>query len=83
MAQVMNNISILGSTGSIGTQTLDEINKKREDFRILGLTCNSNIKLLKAKWCSKKNANSKSDSHMNPRTYFRLFNLNKRLSETD
>jgi 1-deoxy-D-xylulose-5-phosphate reductoisomerase len=42
----MKNISILGSTGSIGTQTLDEINKKRENFRILGLTCNSNIKLL-------------------------------------
>ena len=42
----MNNISILGSTGSIGTQTLEEINKNRNKFNILGLTCNSNTELL-------------------------------------
>jgi len=41
----MKNISILGSTGSIGTQTL-EICKETNAYNILGLTCNKNTKLL-------------------------------------
>lgn len=39
-------ISILGSTGSIGTQTLDVIRKNQEMFEIEGITTNKNIALL-------------------------------------
>ena len=41
----MINISVLGSTGSIGTQTL-EIVRKQKDIKVLGLSCGSQIKLL-------------------------------------
>ena len=40
------NIAILGSTGSIGTQTLDVISNFPEEFRITYLTGNNNIPLL-------------------------------------
>lgn len=46
----MNNIktiSILGSTGSIGTQTLDIVRKFPKEFKVVALSCNSNIELLK------------------------------------
>ncbi|MDA2918161.1 1-deoxy-D-xylulose-5-phosphate reductoisomerase [Desulfobacterota bacterium AH_259_B03_O07] len=43
----MKNISILGSTGSVGQQTLDVISKFPEKFRILGLAAGRNISLLK------------------------------------
>ena len=43
----MKKLSILGSTGSIGTQTLDIIEKNPNEFRVVGLTVNSNIDLLK------------------------------------
>ena len=39
-------IVILGSTGSIGTQTLDVIRHYKDDFEVVGLACNSNILLL-------------------------------------
>ncbi len=39
-------ISILGSTGSIGTQTLDVVRKNPEIFKIEGITTNKNIELL-------------------------------------
>ncbi|WP_129597003.1 1-deoxy-D-xylulose-5-phosphate reductoisomerase [Anaerophilus nitritogenes] len=42
----MKNISILGSTGSIGTQTLDVVRNNKEKFNILGLSANTNIDLL-------------------------------------
>lgn len=41
----MKNVCILGSTGSIGTQTLDVISKL-DDFNIVGLSANTNIDLL-------------------------------------
>ena len=44
----MKNIIILGSTGSIGTQTLDVISKWVSDINIVGLTCGTNIKILAA-----------------------------------
>lgn len=44
----MKNISILGSTGSIGTQTLDVVREHKNDFIILGLSTNENIDLLEA-----------------------------------
>ena len=41
----MKNISILGSTGSIGTQTLDVV-RRSDNLRVLGITGNKNINLL-------------------------------------
>ena len=43
----MKNISILGSTGSIGTQTLDIIKNNPSEFKIVGLTTNTNVELFK------------------------------------
>ncbi len=42
----MRNISILGSTGSIGTQTLDVIRRHREEFNVVALSAGENIVLL-------------------------------------
>ena len=39
-------ISILGSTGSIGTQTLDIVAHNRDRFRVVGLAAGSNVTLL-------------------------------------
>ncbi len=41
----MKRISILGSTGSIGTQTLDVV-RMSSDMEVVGLTANGNIELL-------------------------------------
>ena len=41
----MKKISVLGSTGSIGTQTLD-VAEHSDNIKIVGLTAGSNIKLL-------------------------------------
>ena len=43
---MIKNISILGATGSIGTQTLDVIRKSPSDFRVIGLSTNTNIELI-------------------------------------
>ena len=43
----MKNIAILGSSGSIGTQALDLISKTKKEFKVCGLSVNSNIDLLK------------------------------------
>ncbi|MCH8556501.1 MAG: 1-deoxy-D-xylulose-5-phosphate reductoisomerase [Balneolia bacterium] len=40
------NVLLLGSTGSIGTQTLDIIRANPGKFRVTGITANSNVKLL-------------------------------------
>ncbi len=42
----MKRISILGSTGSIGTQTLDVVRKYPDRFRVTALSCAGNIGLL-------------------------------------
>ena len=42
----MKAITLLGSTGSIGTQTLDIVAQYPEQFRIVGLTAGRNVKLL-------------------------------------
>ena len=42
----MKHLSILGSTGSIGTQTLDIVRQFPEEFKIVGLTANQNSDLL-------------------------------------
>ncbi|MBS3097918.1 1-deoxy-D-xylulose-5-phosphate reductoisomerase [Candidatus Woesearchaeota archaeon] len=43
----MKTLSILGSTGSIGTQTLEIVRKFPNEFKITGLTTNKHIELLK------------------------------------
>ena len=43
----MKKITILGSTGSIGTQTLEIINEKPDAFQVIGLSAGKNISLLK------------------------------------
>jgi len=42
----MKKLTILGSTGSIGTQTLEIVREYPNLFQIQGLTCNQNIELL-------------------------------------
>ncbi len=44
----MRRISVLGATGSIGTNTLDLLARRRDDFRIIALTGGRNIELLAA-----------------------------------
>lgn len=41
----MRNIAVLGSTGSIGTQTLDIVREKSYDLKISAMSCGRNIKL--------------------------------------
>ena len=39
-------IAVLGSTGSIGTQTLDIIHRNPDRFRVTALTCGQNVNML-------------------------------------
>jgi len=43
----MKTISILGSTGSIGTQALEVVEKNKDKFSIYALSCGNNIELFK------------------------------------
>jgi 1-deoxy-D-xylulose-5-phosphate reductoisomerase len=43
---IMKNISILGSTGSIGTQALEVVSENSDAINIVGLTTNTSIDLL-------------------------------------
>ena len=42
----MKKITILGATGSIGTQALDVISRNEAEFKVVGLTAENNIDLL-------------------------------------
>ena len=42
----MKKVLILGSTGSIGVNSLEVINRLKDDFKVSGLTANSNVSLL-------------------------------------
>jgi len=42
----MKNVLILGSTGSIGVNTLNVIRELKDEFRVVGLSSNTNIDLL-------------------------------------
>ena len=46
MAQIPRRIALLGSTGSIGQQTLDVVRSFPEHFRLVALAARSNISLL-------------------------------------
>ncbi len=48
MAQIRNRLAILGSTGSIGRQTLDVVRALPDRFQVVGLAAGSNIALLEA-----------------------------------
>ncbi|HET6872002.1 MAG TPA: 1-deoxy-D-xylulose-5-phosphate reductoisomerase, partial [Sporolactobacillaceae bacterium] len=41
----MKNISLLGATGSIGTQTMDVVLSHPEELRVTALAFGSNVKL--------------------------------------
>lgn len=43
----MKNISILGATGSIGTQTLDVIRKENGNIKLIGISANSSVEKIK------------------------------------
>ena len=43
----MKKISVLGSTGSIGTQTLDIVRNHRDEYEIISLSCGHNISLFR------------------------------------
>ena len=45
MEKIMKNISILGSTGSIGTQTLDIV-RANNDLKVVAIAAGSNVKAL-------------------------------------
>ena len=47
----MKNISILGATGSIGTQTLDVIRNSEEKINLIGITANSSVDKVKEIIC--------------------------------
>ncbi len=42
----MKNVAILGSTGSIGTQTLEVVREHSDKFNVVALSCDRNIDLL-------------------------------------
>ncbi len=44
----MKKIAILGSTGSIGVNTLDVLSRMKSDFKVVALSADSNTKLLAA-----------------------------------
>ena len=44
---MFKNISILGSTGSIGTNTLDVVRSNPSRFRVIAMACGSNLSLFK------------------------------------
>ena len=47
MADQFKKLIVLGSTGSIGQQTLDIVRRFPERFKVVGLACNSSIDLFK------------------------------------
>ena len=44
----MKNLVILGSTGSIGTQTLEIVDDKKDDFKVVALAAYSNVDLMES-----------------------------------
>ena len=52
------HVSVLGSTGSIGENTLDVIGRNPEHFRVVALTANRNIDKL-AEQCARFDASNR------------------------
>ena len=47
MSAKPKTLALLGSTGSVGTQTLDVVRSFPDDLNVFGLACNRNVELLK------------------------------------
>ena len=45
-AAVPKSVTILGSTGSVGCQTIDLLRRNISDYSIVALTANTNVELL-------------------------------------
>ena len=48
MTREIKRLAVLGSTGSIGTQTLDVVRSFPDDFRVIGLAARRSLELLEA-----------------------------------
>ncbi|MDP6716189.1 MAG: 1-deoxy-D-xylulose-5-phosphate reductoisomerase [SAR202 cluster bacterium] len=48
MSRITKGLAVLGSTGSVGTQTLDIVRAFPNDFNVIGLACNRNLDLLQS-----------------------------------
>jgi len=46
MSKRIQNVVVLGSTGTIGINTLDVIRRHKDRFRVIGLSAHTNIALL-------------------------------------
>ena len=46
MVLVLKTVSVLGSTGSVGKNTLEVISKLSDRFELYGISCNENNSLL-------------------------------------
>ena len=46
MVLVLKKVSILGSTGSVGKNTLEVVSKLHDKFNLHAISCNKNISLL-------------------------------------
>ena len=44
----MKKIALIGSTGSIGTQTLEIVRNHPEEYKVVALACGRNLELLEA-----------------------------------
>ena len=87
----MRNISILGATGSIGTQTLDVIRQSKEELRLIAISANTSVKkvieiieefnILYVAMMDKKSAEEKKkycdDNNKNIEVYNGIEGLNK------
>jgi len=71
-------IVILGSTGSIGTQTLQILKKHKDKFTVIGLACRHNEKLLTKQ--AKEFKISKSNAVLTSKTPGELYELIKKNS---
>ena len=60
----MTKIAVLGSTGSIGTQTLDIVSKN-EDLQVVGLAAGRNIDLLEKQIRARYNDPASADLRVN------------------
>ena len=84
----MKNVLILGSTGSIGENTLDVISRFPEKFRVKALIAGSNVKKLKEQAERFKPdavclVNSNETLSFDCRFYTGLEGLKKLIEETD
>ncbi|MBO5949009.1 1-deoxy-D-xylulose-5-phosphate reductoisomerase [bacterium] len=74
----MKKITILGSTGSIGTQALEVIEKLENEFEVIALSCGKNIELIKEqikkfnpkKVCTQNSADAQTLKNLFPKVEF-------------